>query len=135
MNKFIFCASLMLMGLAIPLLGYAQVQEGEIREEGDTIVRYDILEMAKNLTSCAAYYGVTEQPEHSTAFTEEAKWLFMVDAAQTEEETATWVAGAYAHYHGMWHDIKIEDTFEALQALETQRRECYNLGVAKKIKL
>ncbi len=116
---------------------YAWAQAGEKidipYEETNSIVRYDILEMAKNMMSCATYYDVFEDGTLTKGFVDEVNWMFMVDSAQTEEETASWVASAYGLYHNYWDELKLEDSFEAVENIETQRRECYNLGVVRKI--
>lgn len=99
----------------------------------DSIVRYDIIDTAKDMMSCAAYYDVIDDHHSGAGFVEEVKWLFMTDSTQTEEETLSWIATAGGVYRQYWSDMQEDEAFESAKAIEQQRLECYNLGVARKI--
>ena len=102
-------------------------------DKGDSIVRYDIIDVAKNMMSCAVYYDVIDESRSGDDFVEEVKWMFLVDASQTEEETASWIATAGGIFYKYWSDVKDDGSDESRHIIEAQRTECYNLGVSQQI--
>lgn len=114
-------------------LAQARPKTDMTHNAGDSIVRYDIIDVAKNMMSCAAYYDLFDDNISGDGFIDEVKWMFMVDASQTDEETASWIATAGGIYSKYWTDMQNDDSFEIDKKIEQQRIECHNLGVARKI--
>lgn len=115
--------------LLFPALPRAQEGDAQAssQRQNESAVRYDVLEMAKQLMSCAAYYKIREEPEKGAFFRSETKYIFMADSTQTEEETASWLAAAEAYYNDFWKNTGNQDTSEAAEAMERQKESCINL--------